>query len=160
MLNERVYGTHRGALEPMTVRQVLVDIWRVHGAPNVRAITVCPCAGVRGIYAGVLPRSVWMGVGGFVFFGAFECARAWMSQPLRTTAPSSNTGWRAHYAARHATLESVELYAHCVSVVLSVIAHLRGIEAPPPRDVSFNARLHERAQNPNQAAADENDRDQ
>lgn len=33
MLNERVYGTHRSALEPMTVRQVLADIWHVHGKP-------------------------------------------------------------------------------------------------------------------------------
>ncbi|KAK6100885.1 Mitochondrial carrier family protein [Brugia pahangi] len=31
-------------------------------------------SGYRGLYAGVLPRSVWMGIGGFVFFGAYEAA--------------------------------------------------------------------------------------
>lgn len=31
-------------------------------------------SGYRGLYAGILPRSAWMGIGGFVFFGAYEVA--------------------------------------------------------------------------------------
>ncbi|KAM3724368.1 Mitochondrial S-adenosylmethionine carrier protein [Dirofilaria immitis] len=31
-------------------------------------------SGYRGLYAGILPRSTWMGIGGFVFFGAYETA--------------------------------------------------------------------------------------
>ncbi|VDK30960.1 unnamed protein product [Gongylonema pulchrum] len=37
-------------------------------------VKVWNTSGYRGLYAGALPRSVWMGVGGFVFFGAFETA--------------------------------------------------------------------------------------
>ena len=33
-------------------------------------------SGIRGLYAGLLPRSLWMGAGGFVFFGAFELAKS------------------------------------------------------------------------------------
>ncbi|VDN04693.1 unnamed protein product [Thelazia callipaeda] len=29
-------------------------------------------SGYRGLFAGLIPRSVWMGIGGFVFFGAYE----------------------------------------------------------------------------------------
>ena len=28
--------------------------------------------GLRGLYAGVLPRTVWMAFGGLIFFGAYE----------------------------------------------------------------------------------------
>uniref|UniRef100_A0A1I7W1J3 S-adenosylmethionine mitochondrial carrier protein n=1 Tax=Loa loa TaxID=7209 RepID=A0A1I7W1J3_LOALO len=31
-------------------------------------------SGYRGLYAGILPRSAWMGIGGFVFFGVYETA--------------------------------------------------------------------------------------
>lgn len=31
-------------------------------------------SGYRGLYAGVLVRSVWTGIGGFIFFGAYEVA--------------------------------------------------------------------------------------
>lgn len=37
-------------------------------------VNVWNASGCRGLYAGVLPRSVWMGIGGFVFFGAYETA--------------------------------------------------------------------------------------
>uniref|UniRef100_A0A915Q0U4 Mitochondrial carrier protein n=1 Tax=Setaria digitata TaxID=48799 RepID=A0A915Q0U4_9BILA len=42
------------------ITTVLTRIWRA--------------SGYRGLYAGVLPRSTWMGIGGFVFFGAYETA--------------------------------------------------------------------------------------
>lgn len=42
------------------ISATLAKIWRI--------------SGYRGLYAGVLPRSVWMGIGGFVFFGAYETA--------------------------------------------------------------------------------------
>lgn len=31
-------------------------------------------SGYRGLYVGVLPRSAFMGIGAFVFFGAYEAA--------------------------------------------------------------------------------------
>uniref|UniRef100_A0A0R3RSH2 S-adenosylmethionine mitochondrial carrier protein n=1 Tax=Elaeophora elaphi TaxID=1147741 RepID=A0A0R3RSH2_9BILA len=31
-------------------------------------------SGYRGLYAGIVPRSAWMGIGGFVFFGTYEAA--------------------------------------------------------------------------------------
>ena len=64
MLNERVYGS---LADRLTVRQVLADVWRVNG--------------LRGVYAGVVPRSIWMGIGGFVFFGAFELSRRFFEPP-------------------------------------------------------------------------------
>ncbi|VDO70404.1 unnamed protein product, partial [Onchocerca flexuosa] len=42
------------------ISATLVKIWRI--------------SGYRGLYAGILPRSAWMGIGGFVFFGAYETA--------------------------------------------------------------------------------------
>jgi hypothetical protein len=32
------------------------------------------------MFAGMVPRCVSGGIGGFVFFGAFECARAWLNR--------------------------------------------------------------------------------
>lgn len=28
--------------------------------------------GVKLLYSGVLPRTLWMGIGGFIYFGAYE----------------------------------------------------------------------------------------
>jgi len=41
-----------------TIRTVLADIYRTKG--------------YRGVYAGFWPRVIWMALGGFVFFGAYE----------------------------------------------------------------------------------------
>uniref|UniRef100_A0AAF5PRS9 Mitochondrial carrier protein n=1 Tax=Wuchereria bancrofti TaxID=6293 RepID=A0AAF5PRS9_WUCBA len=43
------------------------------GIPTTLA-KIWTTSGYRGLYAGVLPRSIWMGIGGFVFFGAYEAA--------------------------------------------------------------------------------------
>lgn len=37
--------------------------------------------GVEGLFAGFVPRTIWMGLGGFVFFGAYECAKYVINNP-------------------------------------------------------------------------------
>lgn len=59
MLAEKLHGHAHGK-----VFAVLKDVWNVQG--------------VRGIYAGFWPRITWMGIGGFVFFGAYELAKVFV----------------------------------------------------------------------------------
>uniref|UniRef100_A0A7S0BKN0 S-adenosylmethionine transporter n=1 Tax=Rhodosorus marinus TaxID=101924 RepID=A0A7S0BKN0_9RHOD len=42
--------------------------------------------GVRGLFAGVLPRTIWISLGGFIFFGGYEYTKAYLlhSQALIT----------------------------------------------------------------------------
>lgn len=57
MLSEKLHGPEGNKL---TVRGVLTDIFKLDG--------------VRGLFAGIVPRTIWIGLGGFVFFGAYESA--------------------------------------------------------------------------------------
>uniref|UniRef100_A0A914W6T9 Mitochondrial carrier protein PET8 n=1 Tax=Plectus sambesii TaxID=2011161 RepID=A0A914W6T9_9BILA len=57
MLSEKLHGPEGNN---MTVRGVLTEIFKLDG--------------VRGLFAGVVPRTIWMALGGFVFFGAYESA--------------------------------------------------------------------------------------
>lgn len=52
MLSEKLHG------DKLKVGAVLSDIWISNG--------------LRGLYAGFLPRVTWMALGGFIFFGAYE----------------------------------------------------------------------------------------
>jgi hypothetical protein len=45
---------------------MLQRIWRVEGPAR--------------LFSGLLPRVLWIGLGGFVFFGSFEAARALVNQ--------------------------------------------------------------------------------
>ncbi len=57
MLADRLHGHADGR-----ILQVLKDVWAVQG--------------FRGVFAGFWPRITWMGIGGFVFFGAYEGAKS------------------------------------------------------------------------------------
>jgi len=54
MLSKKVSG------ENLTVKSVITDIYKTKG--------------LRGVFAGFWPRVIWMALGGFVFFGAFDKA--------------------------------------------------------------------------------------
>lgn len=36
--------------------------------------SIARIGGMRELYAGIIPRTLWMGLGGFIFFGAYEAA--------------------------------------------------------------------------------------
>ena len=44
--------------------------------------------GLRGLFAGVVPRTLWISIGGFVFFGVYEKMKI-----VATSSISSNAGW-------------------------------------------------------------------
>lgn len=56
MLSEKVHG-----MRNLGVRHVLREVYAERG--------------LKGLFAGVLPRMAWMSFGGFIFLGAFELVR-------------------------------------------------------------------------------------
>ncbi|VDK53339.1 unnamed protein product [Anisakis simplex] len=43
---------------------------RIGILPTLR--TIATEGGIEKLYSGILPRTIWMGLGGFIFFGAYE----------------------------------------------------------------------------------------
>ena len=58
-----------------------VDVWKTRlmlGDPNATIFSIARKEGVRALFSGVVPRVVWISVGGSVFFGAYEGMRSFL----------------------------------------------------------------------------------
>ncbi|VBB28307.1 unnamed protein product [Acanthocheilonema viteae] len=54
--------------------QIMLNESTSHFGIAATFVKIWTTSGYRGLYAGVLPRSAWMGIGGFIFFGVYEAA--------------------------------------------------------------------------------------
>ncbi|KRY09559.1 S-adenosylmethionine mitochondrial carrier protein [Trichinella patagoniensis] len=98
------------------VISTLMDIWENKG--------------IRGLFAGCVPRVVWLSIGGFVFFGAYEFIKGFLSLTL----PFSITG-----------VESEELFRTTVSDAIAKLLCKEGIISQSP--VTFDERIAEAKEN-------------
>ncbi len=56
-----------------------VDVWKTRlmlGDANASIWSIGKNEGIRALFSGVVPRVIWISVGGSVFFGAYEAMRS------------------------------------------------------------------------------------
>lgn len=58
-----------------------IDVWKTRlmlGNPDATILSICRTEGIAALFSGVVPRVVWISVGGSVFFGAYEAMRSFL----------------------------------------------------------------------------------
>ena len=58
-----------------------IDVWKTRlmlGNPNATILSIGRTEGVSALFSGVVPRVLWISVGGSVFFGAYEAMRSFL----------------------------------------------------------------------------------
>ena len=76
-------GVAAGVTTPLDVAKTRIMLAKV-GSQEARLGTVgiwrivVQESGVRGLFAGVAPRIIWISVGGAVFFGVYEKSKCWL----------------------------------------------------------------------------------
>ena len=83
-LQAAVSGSVAGAVAaalttPLDVIKTRIMLAKAHGSTSTPRIlptlhSVLEQRGVRGLFAGVVPRTLWIGLGGAVFLGSFDGA--------------------------------------------------------------------------------------
>lgn len=97
MLAESLHGHAHG-----NVYSVLRDVYHVNG---VR----------RGLFSGCVPRTIWMAVGGFVYFGAYEWAkRIFVQYYLISSKDVDLSGELTVFSARKTVRNSIDRMVHTI----------------------------------------------
>jgi len=60
-----------------------VDVWKTRlmlGDSNATIFSIARREGISALFGGLVPRVIWISIGGSVFFGVYEGMRAWLNQ--------------------------------------------------------------------------------
>ncbi|KRX20371.1 S-adenosylmethionine mitochondrial carrier protein [Trichinella nelsoni] len=114
-------ATAAGITTPLDVAKTRIMLSVKLGRSNYSVIStlmdIWENKGIRGLFAGCVPRVVWLSIGGFVFFGAYEFIKGFLSLTL----PFSITG-----------VESEELFRTTVSDAIAKLLCKEGIISQSP----------------------------
>ncbi|KRX71389.1 S-adenosylmethionine mitochondrial carrier protein [Trichinella sp. T6] len=127
-------ATAAGITTPLDVAKTRIMLSVKLGRSNYSVIStlmdIWENKGIRGLFAGCVPRVVWLSIGGFVFFGTYEFIKGFLSLTL----PFSITG-----------MESEELFRTTVSDAIAKLLFKEGIISQSP--VTFDERIAEAKEN-------------
>ncbi|KRZ66815.1 S-adenosylmethionine mitochondrial carrier protein [Trichinella papuae] len=127
-------ATAAGITTPLDVAKTRIMLSVKLGRDNYSVIStlmdIWENKGIRGLFAGCVPRVVWLSIGGFVFFGAYEFFKGFLSLTL----PFSMTG-----------VESGELFRTTLSDAIAKLLCKEGILSQSP--VTFDERIAEAKEN-------------
>ncbi|KRZ19754.1 S-adenosylmethionine mitochondrial carrier protein, partial [Trichinella pseudospiralis] len=127
-------ATAAGITTPLDVAKTRIMLSVKLGRDNYSVIStlmdIWENKGIRGLFAGCVPRVVWLSIGGFVFFGAYEFFKGFLSLTL----PISMAG-----------VESEELFRTTLSDAVVKLLRKEGIISQSP--VTFDERIAEAKEN-------------